>query len=72
MQSLKQSDRSVTLNVCTCGKIQFGYGPITLHFEPDDFAGFASAVGRLFARYQQLQTAHSTGAAPLLHSDLCH
>jgi hypothetical protein len=29
-------------------------------------------VARLFARYQQLQPAHSTGAAPLLHSDLCH
>lgn len=72
MQSLKQSDNPITLNLCTCGKVQFSYGPVTLHFEPDDFTAFASAVSRLLARYRQVQTAHPSGSTPSLHNDLCH
>ena len=49
MQSLKRPAGPTVLNLCACGKLQFNYGPITLHFEPNDFIAFASAVGHLLA-----------------------
>ena len=72
MKSLKQPNRPITLNQCTCGRLQFNYGQITLHFEPHDFIAFASAVGHLVAQYRHVQTEHRTGSDPSLHNDLCH
>jgi hypothetical protein len=72
MQSLKRPDGSTVLNLCACGKLQFNYGPITLHFEPNDFIAFASAVGHLLARYRQMQNAHPPNLVPSLRNDICH
>ncbi|MCP9448422.1 MAG: hypothetical protein NNA22_12745 [Nitrospira sp.] len=38
------------LNVCGCGKLHFTYGPITLHFEREEFQAFAEVVSRLAAQ----------------------
>lgn len=48
MRFLKQNNGRPRLTMCTCGKVHFSYGSITLHFEAEEFASFAGAVAHLF------------------------
>lgn len=50
MGHVVHGNRRVKLNVCTCGKLHFTYGPITLHFDRDEFQVFAEVVGKLAAQ----------------------
>ena len=47
MHSLNHRTIPTALSLCTCGKLHFRYGSITLHFEANEFTSFASAVARL-------------------------
>ena len=70
-QTVKVSGQ-IALNVCGCGRLHLLCGPVTLHFEPLEFAAFAQTIGQLVVEYQQ----HATGvmAAPLSShgSPTCH
>lgn len=43
------------LNTCGCGRLHFTYGPITLHFDRDEFQMFAAVVGRLAAQVPDIE-----------------
>lgn len=47
MENVMRVDGQSTLALCGCGKLHYTYGPLTLHFEKDEFLRFASSVGRL-------------------------
>jgi len=47
MENVMRVDGQSTLALCGCGKLHYTYGPLTLHFERDEFLRFASSVGRL-------------------------
>lgn len=72
MHSLKQHDSRTALSMYTCGKLHFGYGLITLHFEPEEFTSFAGAVAHLLAQYKQVHSARQTSSVPSLHNDIRH
>ncbi len=72
MHSLKQRDGRTALNMCTCGKLHFSYGSITIHFGPDEFASFAGAVAHLYAQYRQIHNARQPSSIPSFHTDACH
>jgi hypothetical protein len=72
MHSLKQHDSRTALSMCTCGKLHFSYGLITLHFEHDEFTSFASAVAHLFEQYKQVRSARQPSSIPSVHNDICH
>ena len=52
MDNVIHGNGQAALNVCGCDRLHFTYGPITLHFDRDEFVAFAGAVGatRLSAR----------------------
>mgnify|MGYP001564578298 CR=1 FL=1 len=54
MQKVVQSDGQTALNLCGCGRPHFTYGPITLHFEREEFTRFAGVVGRLATHLQHV------------------
>lgn len=72
MHSLKQHDTRTALSMCTCGKLHFSYGLITLHFEPEEFTSFAGAVAHLLAQYTQVHSARQPSSIPSVHNDICH
>lgn len=72
MHTLKQSHDQMALNMCTCGKLQFRYGSVTLHFEQDEFTAFANAVARLHTHYKEIQARQPFNPTPSLQSDRCH
>ena len=72
MYSLRQRNDQVALNMCTCGKLHFRYGSITLHFEPDDFTAFANAVTHLHTRYKEMKHPQASSTTSSLRNDLCH
>ncbi len=49
MERIIQDKGQVVLNVCGCGKLHFTYGPITLHFEREEFLTFADEVNHAAA-----------------------
>lgn len=50
MENFIRGKEQAKLNVCGCGRLHFTYGPITLHFEREEFQVFAEVVGRLAAQ----------------------
>ena len=50
MDNVIHGNGQAALNVCGCGRLHFTYGPITLHFDRDEFQMFADVVGRLAAQ----------------------
>jgi hypothetical protein len=50
MENFIRRPRQTSLNACGCGQLHFTYGPITLHFEREEFLTFAEVVGRLAAQ----------------------
>ncbi len=47
MENVVQGKGQAALNLCGCGKLHFTYGPVTLHFEREEFQAFAETVCRL-------------------------
>jgi hypothetical protein len=61
-----------TLTTCSCGKLYFTYGPITVQFDPDQFLAFASSVAMLLSQFQQAVKLPNPSGASHAHGDLCH
>lgn len=72
MHSLNPRNGRTGINMCTCGKLHFRYGSVTLHFESHEFTLFANAVAHLHARYEELRRPQPSGTIPTLHNDFCH
>ena len=72
MNNVLHSQGTTALNVCGCGKLHFTYGPITLHFEPQEFVAFAGSIAALLTQFRQIPEGRHP--APLTnHTDtLCH
>jgi hypothetical protein len=72
MEQFIHGKGQAALNVCGCGRLHFTYGPITLHFEREEFAKFAGEVGRLAVMLDQL----TADRGPVLFSGqdapVCH
>ncbi len=61
------------LNACGCGRLHFTYGPITLHFDRDEFQMFAAVVGRLAAQVPCVEDNHDPMTmAPTRPDTVCH
>lgn len=53
MEQVMRGDGQSKVAFCGCGKLHFTYGPVTLHFERDEFLTFADSVSRLGALVRQ-------------------
>lgn len=49
-----QGHARAAVSVCSCGKVHFSWGPLTLHFERREFLRFAAEVGDLAAALGRL------------------
>ncbi len=47
MERTLRVSEQMTLSECGCGRLQFTYGPVTLHFERTEFLLFARDVAHL-------------------------
>ena len=63
---------TTTLNVCICGRLHFTYGPITLHFEPSEFLGFAGDVGTMAVEFRQMQASQVPVQTTTGNGTACH
>ncbi len=72
MQKVFGSNRRVTLNVCGCGRLHVTYGPITLHFEPDDFLAFGEAVIQMVDQFRRIHGDQLVRSTPPGHETVCH
>lgn len=72
MESTMKVSGQVTLNVCGCGRLHLLCGPVTLHFEPLEFAAFSQAIGQLVIEYQQPATGMRTTAQSRPGPPTCH
>lgn len=72
MDQIIHGDGQAVLKVCGCGKMHFTYGPITLHFDRDEFLAFACKLGRA----ADLLRRQAHGREPVLgtsrHGTQCH
>lgn len=55
MENFIHANGQAKLNVCGCGRLHFTYGPITLHFDREEFQAFAEVVGRLAAQVPDIE-----------------
>lgn len=60
------------MNVCGCGRLHFTYGPVTLHFEREEFVAFAGQVARLAAQVQQMIDGRGPVLLPRPSNMSCH
>jgi hypothetical protein len=72
MQKGLRSDGRATLNVCGCGRLHLTYGPITIHFKPDDFLAFGEAVTQLVEQFRLAQSDRLVPPTPTGHETVCH
>jgi hypothetical protein len=73
MEKFIHSKGQAALNVCGCGKLHFTYGPITLHFEHEEFQVFAEVVGRLAAQVPDVDEHPDPVTIALTRADtICH
>ena len=60
------------LTLCECGKLHFTYGPVTVHFEREEFFLFAEAVGRLSAMMKQAPHGSPLNGRAATDVRICH
>ncbi|MEW6542598.1 MAG: hypothetical protein AB1411_03205 [Nitrospirota bacterium] len=72
MQKVIQGNGQTVLNVCGCGRLHFTYGPMTLHFEREEFMRFAGEVGRLAAHLQHVIAGRESILAQGQNDMVCH
>lgn len=60
------------MHVCGCGRLHFNYGPITLHFEREEFVAFAEQVGRLAVQVQRMMDGRGPVLLPSRTNMSCH
>lgn len=73
MENFIHGKGQAKLNVCGCGRLHFTYGPITLHFDREEFQVFAKVVGRLAAQVPDVEDHLDAVTMALTRADtLCH
>ncbi|MFO0775516.1 MAG: hypothetical protein U0172_12705 [Nitrospiraceae bacterium] len=72
MKEAGQEDGVTKVTLCGCGKLHFSYGPVTVHFERDQFLQFAESVGRIAACVRQAPHNQATSGSAQPASTLCH
>ena len=73
MENVIHGSGQAALNVCGCDRLHFTYGPITLHFDREEFVAFADAVARLASQLGQADDSRSLLATSSVYSDpICH
>jgi len=55
MQEVLVNHGKTALNICGCGRLHFTYGPLTLHFDRDEFLVFAREVATLAAQLGRIE-----------------
>lgn len=72
MDNVIHGNGQAALNLCGCDRLHFTYGPITLHFDREEFRVFAEVVGRLAAQVPYVED----NAGPLTRAPrtetICH
>lgn len=53
MDKVLRTDGPMKLVLCGCGRLHVTCGPVTLHFDRDEFLVFADSVSRLAAIVKQ-------------------
>lgn len=72
MDKILRADGPMKLVLCGCGRLHVTCGPVTLHFNRDEFLAFASSVGRLAAVVTQHPASLAPAARPGAHTEVCH
>lgn len=72
MENFIHGNGQAALNLCGCGRLHFTYGPITLHFEQEEFVAYANEVSRLAESLRQLADGRSPVLLPGLNGRACH
>jgi hypothetical protein len=72
MENLIHGKAEAALSMCGCGRLHFTYGPITLHFDREEFARFVHEVSRLARTLDQLADRHGPALAANRDITLCH
>ncbi len=72
MQKVLHSSGQTALNICGCGRLHFSYGPLTLHFEREEFLAFAGEVAKLVAQLRQIEDGRHPVLPQSQHATRCH
>ena len=72
MDNVIHGNGQAALNLCGCGRLHFTYGPITLHFERDEFEVFAGVVGRLATQVPDAENHPSPLTRTPTTETICH
>ena len=72
MDNVIHGNGQATLNMCGYDRLYFTYGPITLHFDRDEFVAFANAVARLVSQLGQADDSRSVVPSSAYSDPMCH
>jgi hypothetical protein len=72
MENVIHGNGQAALNVCACGKLHFTYGPITLHFETNEFVSFADNIAHLITQLRMIQDDRQSVPASTYNDIVCH
>jgi|CXWL01.1.fsa_nt_gi hypothetical protein len=72
MDKVLRTDGPMKLVLCGCGRLHVTCGPVTLHFDRDEFLVFADSVSRLAAIVKQSPATLAPLARQGAHTEVCH
>lgn len=72
MENVIHGNGQAALNMCGCDRLHFTYGPITLHFDRDEFVAFADAVARLASQLRQADDSLRVAPSSAYSDPMCH
>ena len=72
MDNVLRGDLQSKVAFCGCGKLHFTYGPLTLHFDRDEFLVFADSVCQLGAVVRQAAKDSSVVPSHIPNATICH
>lgn len=72
MDKTLRADGPMKLVLCGCGRLHVTCGPVTLHFNREEFLAFADTVGRLAAIVAQQPAGLAPAARQGAHTEVCH
>ncbi len=72
MEEVMCGDKQSKLAFCECGKLHFTYGPVTLHFDREEFIAFADSVGRLGTLVKQAANGSTPAPSFAPNANVCH
>ena len=72
MEEVMCGDKQSKLAFCECGKLHFTYGPVTLHFDREEFIAFADSVGRLGTLVKQAANGSTPVPSFAPNANVCH